>query len=429
MLQVTVRPPATLPWLLAGPGSETEFLSSHLERLGPRPLVGPALIADLKESQLRGRGGARFPAATKWEAVRSRSRGKAVVLANGAEGEPASFKDRLLMTLRPHLVLDGAEEAAAAVGAERIVFYVNRSFEDARVALQQALQERRRARLQTRPVDLVSPPPRYVAGEETAAVNFVNGGRSKPSATPPRPFERGVGRLPTLVQNVETLAWAGLIARFGPQWFKSLGTGASPGALLLSVSGALAAPGLYEVPHGTRLADVVAQAGGPTVTPQAVLLGGFFGTWVPWREASELPLDDAALAPLGIRLGCGVVHLLGVDACGLNETSRIFSFLASESARQCGPCAYGLTDLAAVVERIAAGRAGAQQWRLLDRWARQLGSGRGACKHPDGAVGMLESGLKTFSEELQRHRRGSCPAHLRVGRLPVPTSQGGREWR
>lgn len=215
---------ASEAWLLTGATDATRH-ADHVASLGPCPQWGPEFIASLRESGLRGRGGARFPTWRKWEAVAQRARGRGVVLVNGAEGEPLSWKDRILMAGRPHLVLDGALAAAAAVGASEIVLYVNATFGDVLAALRSALAERPELRQRRAPaVRLVEAPPRYIAGEETAAVNFVNGREAIPSFTPPRPFERGVGGRPTLVQNVETLALAALIARFGPQWFRSAGT-------------------------------------------------------------------------------------------------------------------------------------------------------------------------------------------------------------
>src|SRR5207237_7072427 len=189
----------------SAPGPES--LATHHQRLGPLPVLAPAqLIAELEGSGLLGRGGAGFPVGRKWRSVAQRSSGGAVVLANGAEGEPLSHKDRSLMAARPHLVIDGALLAARAVGANDIIFYVGTEHQTAEAALRQALAERPgdvlgRARI-------VAAPPGYVAGEESAAVHYVNARDARPTTTPPRPFERGVGGRPTLVQNVESLALA-----------------------------------------------------------------------------------------------------------------------------------------------------------------------------------------------------------------------------
>ena len=394
---------ASEAWLLTGAADAMRH-ADHVASLGPCPQWGPEFIGSLRESGLRGRGGARFPTWRKWEAVAQRARGRGVVLVNGAEGEPLSWKDRILMAGRPHLVLDGALAAAAAVGASEIVLYVNATFGDVLAALRSALAERPELRHRRAPaVRLVEAPARYIAGEETAAVNFVNGREAIPSFTPPRPFERGVGGRPTLVQNVETLALAALIARFGPQWFRSAGTPAAPGRLLLTVRGAVGRPGAYEVPHGASLAEVVAWAGGTLEGAGAILLGGYFGRWVPVTWADRVLLDDDVLAAGDLPIGCGVVYVLPETVCGVAETARILSFLAGESAGQCGPCRHGLPALARSLQLVAERPGTAAERERLTRWSQQLARGRGACKHPDGAAGLLRSALQVFGGEIDRH--------------------------
>src|SRR5438445_7478090 len=202
------------------------------------PLAMPSsrhLIGELESANLLGRGGAAFPVGRKWRAVAERASGRAVVLANGAEGEPLSLKDRSLMASRPHLVIDGALLAARAAGAADISFYIGTEHRAADAALRHALAERStdvrgRARI-------VQAPAGYVSGEESAAVHFVDAGDARPVTTPPRPFERGVGGRPTLVQNVESLALAALIARRGQAWYQGLGRARGIG--LLTVSGAV----------------------------------------------------------------------------------------------------------------------------------------------------------------------------------------------
>jgi NADH:ubiquinone oxidoreductase subunit F (NADH-binding) len=335
-----------------------------------------------------------------------------VVLVNGAEGEPLSRKDRLLMESRPHLVLDGAALAAESVAAAEVVLYMGDAHRAARDAMQRALIQRpARERRRTR---LVTAPSRYVAGEESAAVHCVNEGIALPTATPPRPFERGVGGRPTLVQNVETLAHVAMIARFGDTWFRSLGRGAS-GTVLLTVSGAVATPGVVEVAHGTTVGDAVTAAGGLTAGASAVLVGGHFGGWMDAAAAWSTPLDGAALRNAGSSLGCGVVAVLPSHRCGVIETARTLSYLAGESARQCGPCVFGLRAIAEAVSRIAAKTAGQDDLQRATRWAAQLG-GRGACRHPDGAASLLQSSLRTFEAEFRQHQEHrTCTSAHSVG--------------
>ena len=389
--------------LFAGPDVRAgwEDLACHQSRLGPLPEARADLIDLLERSALRGRGGASFPVGSKWRSVASRSSGAAVVLANGAEGEPLSWKDRTLMAARPHLVLDGAFLAASAVGADQVVLYVGEQHRAAHAAMARALGER--SARERRMARVVASPARYVAGEESAAVHFVNGGPAVPTSVPPRPFQRGVGGRPTLVQNVESLANAALIARFGDAWHRSVGRGGAVGTVLVTVTGAVRMAGVLEVEAGTSVGQAIEAAGGSLGELRAVLLGGYFGSWLDAPQAWHLPLDAAALQARGASLGCGVVAAMARDVCGARETARIMRYLARESAAQCGPCFFGLRALAEACERLAGGRAEPEDIERLRRWAREV-RGRGACRHPDGAVSMLQSALRVFEREFDKHQ-------------------------
>jgi NADH:ubiquinone oxidoreductase subunit F (NADH-binding) len=392
----------------------TEGLGEHTTRLGPLPPARSDFIDVLERSGLRGRGGAAFPVGTKWRTVAGQ-RGRApVVLVNGAEGEPLSHKDRRLMETRPHLILDGAAIAARAIGAAKIVYYIGAEHRSALSALQRGLAER--PAQEQRHSLLVTAPAQYVAGEESAAVHFVNDGIALPTAIPPRPFVRGVDDRPTLVQNVETLAHVAMIARHGDAWFRGLGEGASAGTALITVSGAVPASSVIEVAQGTTIRDAVRLAGGVVGDTGAVLLGGYFGGWIDADEAWTLRLDAESLKLQGRSLGCGVVGVLPAGACGVTTTARVMSYLAEESARQCGPCIFGLRAIAAATTRIAALDARSGDLESIERWTGQL-PGRGACHHPDGAAGFLQSALRVFADEFAlhcRHRRCGSGDELRV---------------
>jgi NADH:ubiquinone oxidoreductase subunit F (NADH-binding) len=395
--------------LLAGPPAAhgMEGLGEHRHRLGALPPRAASFIDSIERSGLRGKGGAGFRVATKWRSVASQRAGTPVVLANGGEGEPLSRKDRMLMEQRPHLIIDGALLAADAVGADDIVLYVGADHTGAIQAMHRAAGERpaaERARLR-----LVSAPVRYVSGEETAAVHFINAGIALPTSIPPRPFERGIDGRPTLVQNVETLAHVALIARFGDEWFRSLGAGAASGSTLVTVGGAVPQTVLIEIPQGMLLSEAVNAAGGITSDSDAVLLGGYFGGWVESTSAWGLPLDADSLRQLGHSLGCGVIAVLPSGRCGVVETARILAYLAHESARQCGPCTFGLRAISAAAGRIAGLAATPGDLEHIQRWAGLL-AGRGACRHPDGAAGLLASALRVFAGEFilhEDHRRCS----------------------
>ena len=393
--------------LLAGPdlSSGAERLHSHVQRLGPAPVTGRSFIDVLDHSGLSGRGGAAFPAGRKWRAV-AHGGGARVVIANGAEGEPQSLKDRVLMSTRPHLILDGALVAARTLRASQIVLYVGEEHRSAWAAMAGALAERPEPEL--RRARLVAAPPRYVAGEASATVNLVGNAVASPTTRPPAPHEAGVGGAPTLVQNVETLALIALIARYGAEWYRSAGRRGATGTLLVTVAGAVPAPGVLEVESGTTVREVLDAAGGFDPASRAVLVGGYFGSWVDFERGLDLPLDPAALRRHGLNLGCGVVGIISSRSCGVCETARIMRYLAGESSAQCGPCFFGLRALADACSRIAERGTNADDLARLHRWTAEV-RGRGACHHPDGAVTFLQSALSTFGREFAAH-----PAHWRA---------------
>jgi NADH:ubiquinone oxidoreductase subunit F (NADH-binding) len=397
----------SLPRLLAGitAGGGTASLAAHEASYGPMPaMTSEALIAEVQRSGLRGRGGADFPTARKLEAVAGRRSASAVVV-NGSETEPASHKDRLLMTALPHLVLDGAVAAARAVGAREVIVKLGPGGMRSATVLEDALQERS-DRL---PISVVEGPPGYVTGEESAVINYLGGGPALPTFVPPRPYERGYRRRPTLVQNPETLAQLALIARFGAPWFRELGSDADPGTVLVTISGAVAEPGVYELAFGTPLRDLLDAAGGPTEPIQAFLIGGYFGNWVRWQDTASIALARQDLTGAGLALGSGVLFALGASACGLHESARLARYLADQSAGQCGPCLYGLTALADSFDGLVAGTAPRNEYKRMLRWAEEI-TGRGACHHPNGATRLLRSSLHTFGGELEAHKQRRCTA-------------------
>ena len=354
--------------------------------VAPLPKVGRSLIDAIDHAHLVGRGGASFSVATKWRAVAERSRGRAVIVVNGAEGEPQSKKDRLLMTTRPHLVLDGAFVAARVLRAARIVLYIGERHAAARDSMVRALDQRPEPERNL--VTLAAAPSRYVAGAEAAAIHFINQGVATPTNIPPYPFERGVDGAPTLVQNVETLAHIAALVR----------TGESPNTMLMTLAGGVTRQGVLEVDSHTTITDAINQSGGLTGPARAVLVGGYFGSWMQPEAAWGLRLDPAAS-----RLGCGVVGVLPASRCPVCEVAAIMRYLAAESSAQCGPCFFGLRALADASTRIADSGSSPEILARLSRWASEV-RGRGACKHPDGAAIFLSSALEVFGDEFASHR-------------------------
>ncbi|WP_250279334.1 NADH-ubiquinone oxidoreductase-F iron-sulfur binding region domain-containing protein [Frankia sp. Cppng1_Ct_nod] len=419
--------PRLLPTAATSAGATMAVdLAGHLTRHGPLPYRGrPRLLLDtVHAAGLTGRGGAAFPVARKLAAVADAGR-RAVVVANGAEGEPASGKDKLLLWTSPHLVLDGVQLAAETVGSAEAFLYVHRD-EKLHGRLRAALAERAVAGTDRIPVTLVAAPPRFLAGEESALVNVIDGGEAIPRFTPHRVSESGVGGAPTLVQNVETLAHLALIARHGAGWFRAVGTPVEPGSMLTSCHQADGTPTVVETAIGTPLADLL----NLTTRVQAVLVGGYHGVWLPVERARGLKLSNAALRPLGAAVGAGVLAALPASHCGLVETARVVRYLALESAGQCGPCLNGLPRIAAALGTLASLNPDEGTRRDLERWA-GLVERRGACHHPDGTVRLVRSALVLFGPEIDRHRDGWCGARSSQPFLPIPAGvpTGEHDWR
>jgi NADH:ubiquinone oxidoreductase subunit F (NADH-binding) len=380
--------------LLAGVRSDRRpvSLAAHRRRYGELDVDTRTIVDVVERSGLRGRGGAGFPTARKLRAVRA-SGGRAVVVANGAEGEPVAAKDKTLLAYVPHLVLDGAVVAARAVRAREAFIAVTASLLP---IVERAIAERNDGRIQ---LQAVAVPDTFVAGEETALVRYLNGGPALPSFTPPRPFERGVRGLPTLVQNVETLANLALIARDGDD----------PGTTLVTLSGAVRRPGVCEIPVGYPLAALIRDAGGVQGKASAFLIGGYFGTWVSAAAVDDVLLADDELGRHGASLGASAVVVLPDGACGVRETARVARYLANESAGQCGPCVHGLDAVASDLEQLVLRHRTVDRARLERRL--DVIAGRGACRHPDGAVRLVASGLRVFAADVERHLAGrDCEA-------------------
>jgi NADH:ubiquinone oxidoreductase subunit F (NADH-binding) len=403
--------------LIGGSTAAQLSLDAHLAEHGSLPTLSARDVVQFaKWAGLTGHGGAGFPLWRKLDAV-ARSRGRAVVVGNGAEGEPASGKDQWLLTHRPHLVLDGLQLAAQAVGGSDVFLYANELLPLRQ--LSRVIAERDRAQMDSRSVEVVAAPDAFISGEESSVVSHLSGAVALPRFKQPPVFERGVRGRPTLVSNVETLAHLALIARHGPDWFRRRGTSEQPGTMLFTVTGAVANPGVVEAPHGARLADVIDLAGGATSRLQAVLIGGYHGAWLSPDVAARARVSAADLAPVGASPGAGVVVALGEHACGLMESSRVLGYLAREAAGQCGPCLNGLPRIAelshALVTRAANPAAVAELHRIAGLIER-----RGACHHPDGSVRFLRSALRVFCAELELHHRGRCSRTADDAVLPTP---------
>ncbi len=287
-------------------------------------------------------------------------------------------------------------------------------------ALSQAIAERRAASYARVSETIVRPPDRFVAGEESALANFVENGLPLPVFRSDKSRALRIGKRPALVHNVETLAHIALIARHGPGPFRSRGTAEEPGTCLVTIGGMVAQPGVVEVDRGTPLRNI-ASLGRPPAHAQALLVGGYGGAWVG-PEHFATPYASLSLRTIGASAGVGVIAVLGADACGVAESARIARFLAGQSAGQCGPCVFGLPAIADDLTQLARGHVDGDRMPRLLRRLREV-DGRGACRHPDGAVRLVQSALTVFADDVAAHEQGRPCIHARkptVLRFPRP---------
>jgi NADH:ubiquinone oxidoreductase subunit F (NADH-binding) len=345
---------------------------------------------------LCGFGGASFPVTRKWDAA-LKAGGRGIVVANGAESEPASSKDAALLQLRPHLVLDGLSAVVRATESKRGVVWLHQGALHSRAAIERALIERRDAGIVDAPIAVVEGPARYLSGESSSIVHALSGGPALPRTFPLPAAFSGVGGRPTVVHNVETLVRVARIASGHTHDGGKLLTIATPTTRTVLEAGPT-----------DRLASLTSGLVGSDAA--AVLLGGYGGTWRRWDEVAAVPLSE--LAP---QMGPGIVMTLPRDACGVTATARIVRYMSASSARQCGPCIFGLGEITEVMDRVAAGRARRSDVARLRHISAAV-AGRGACHHPDGVIRMLGSALEVFHREFGAHRRSQkCPMRHDIG--------------
>jgi NADH:ubiquinone oxidoreductase subunit F (NADH-binding) len=396
-------------------GVAIQDLEKHRAAYGERrSCVGEAgeqLLDAIDQVHLTGRGGGHFPTAAKWRSILVHGTG-ATVVANGAEGEPAAAKDAVLLQTRPHLVLDGLVAAMETVGStDGVVWLHDGAWASAR-SISRALEERADAGVADPPIRVVLAPDRYLSGEATGIIRTLEGGPTLPRYIddPSRPWSEG--SRPVLVNNVETMARVGLLATGGVSTYE-------PTSLLTVVSKIHRV--VVEVGHGTTFGEVVERAWSSPDrrAPQAVLLGGYGGSWVAWDSLRDLHVDPDELRRAGLSVGAGLIGPLPATACGLEEAARLMRYMSSQSARQCGPCVFGLSSVSELADDLSAGRLGPAGRRKLGRFMAEI-SGRGACRHPDGALRMLASALVVFGDDVRRHRRGRTCNAPTFAILPVP---------
>lgn len=348
------------------------------------------LTQAMREVNLLGRGGAAFPVVVKLESMPSGS--STAILVNGSEGEPASHKDRTLMTAVPHMVIDGALVVAHALGTRAITIAVQDPW------AYESLIRAGRERPDTDAISIIHTSDGFVGGEIRALINSLNTGSARPGGRRLLPHTHGVAGRPTFASNVETFAQIALLTGMGTADYARTGSPVEPGTSLITLLGDVVRPGVAEVPNGTPLEMLL-----PGQADAPVLIGGYHGTWI--RTAHDLPLTRSSLRAAGAPLGAGVIARPFPGTCVLSEVAAVSRWLANESIGQCGPCFFGLPALAHDMQAFADGTGSETQ---ATRRMQQV-RGRGACAHPDGSVQFMSSAIVALADDIRVHRdHGSC---------------------
>jgi NADH-quinone oxidoreductase subunit F len=408
-------------------GSFDEYVASGGGRgLEAALRLEPETVIDqIARSGLRGRGGAGFPTWEKWRSIRTTGTGTRYAVANGAEGEPATYKDRTLLHTDPYQVLEGLAIAGYAVGAERCYLGVKESFTAELEATRRALAEMEAAdALGGRPFEVVAGPDLYLFGEETGLEEVIEDRLPLPRLA--RPFMLGLFATPpndnpTLINNVETLANVPHILADGPDWLRSSGTEPSPGHMIFTVCGDVRRESVFELPLGTTLRELIEDhAGGPPDgrSVKAVFPGASNTVIVP--EQFDTPLDFDSMRQVGSGLGAGGFAVFDDSACMVQATYLYSRFLSVESCGQCPACKFGTGEVTRALRSIETGGASDQDLELI--LMRAIGSTDGQkCALPTGESLLVQSVVQVFGDEFRAHIRAACsrtrelPFHKIVG--------------
>ncbi len=412
---------------------ETKLLTEHYDKEEFRTLAGyrklggyqsltkalkmqpQAIIDEVKASGLRGRGGAGFPTGVKWGFLPKNNEPR-YLLCNADEGEPGTFKDRLMMERAPHQLIEGMIISGFAIGSKKSYIYIRGEYVYAAQIIEKAIREAYDAGLLGKNIlgsgfdhdlDVYSGAGAYICGEETGMISSLEGLKGQPKLKPPFPAIQGYLRKPTIVNNVETLAAVVPIIRDGAQAYKKFGTEKSPGTKLFSISGNVLTPGNYEVTLGYPLSDLVyKEAGGmkPGRRLKAVIPGGSSAPVLTAAEVEKATLDYECLAQMGTMLGSGAVIVIDDSQCMVDVLGVITHFYHHESCGQCTPCREGTGWLDKVVHSILSGRGRLQDIDLLEKIADNM-KGRTICALSDAAALPVLSFVQKFRDEFEFYVR------------------------
>lgn len=394
-----------------------EALGKVLTQMTPEDVVDT-----LKASGLRGRGGAGFPTGLKWQFTARAAGDQKYIICNADEGEPGTFKDRLILEGDPHSIVEGMAIGGYATGATKGYIYVRGEYQLSIERLQHAILQGREFGLLGDDIfgsgfsfdlEIVSGAGAYVCGEETALIESIEGSRGEPRFKPPYPANYGLFGKPTTVNNVETLANVAPIIQHGADWFKAIGTPKSPGTKVYTLTGNVLNTGLIEVPMGITLREVIFEVGGGIPGGREFKMaqtGGTSGGCLA-SEHLDLAMDYDNLVEHGTALGSGALLIMDDSHCIVDIAKNFLSFFKHESCGQCTPCREGTTQLYRLVEKISRGEAVASDLELINRLSRTM-SDASLCALGQTAPVPLQSTMRYFAEEYAEHLQGKCRASV-----------------
>ncbi len=378
------------------------------------------VIQEITDAGLRGRGGAGFPTGKKWALTREAPEEPRYLVMNGGEDEPGSKKDRVLMEQLPHLIIEGTVLGAYAIGASKAFFYINAQYEAAMKSMTDALGEAKKAGYWGQnilgdhfscDIEIVPAPHNYVAGEDTAALEVIEGKAPLPRQKPPFPVTVGLYGKPTAVNNVETLANIAPIVLHGARWYRGFGTPDSPGTMIFSLNDEVKKPGVYELPFGTSLSHLIESCGGGLKSGKkikAIMPAAPSSAYLP-PDKFDTPLDHNAMRDAGSALGCGVVRLISEGTCIVEDVLKISEFFTAESCGQCPACQMETNTLTSLLKKVQQGQGGQP---ILEQFSKVLAfnKGKGFCNLIAMPGPPIESAIKLFPDDFAAHlTTGKCP--------------------
>ena len=424
------KDPRFVPTLYAHVGQENSWTLNYYLRHGGYQAakrafaLGPDTVIDeVKKSGLRGRGGAGFATGLKWSFMPLNDGKPHLIICNADESEPGTFKDRYLMSEDPHQLIEGMLIGGYAMRASRGYIYIRGEYVLAAERLWAAVHEARAAGLLGKDIlgsgfdfdlQVHRGAGAYICGEETALMNSLEGLRANPRLKPPFPAAAGLYGLPTTINNVETFCAATHILKYGADWHAGMGTEKSKGMKLFQISGPVARPGVYELPLGTPLRELIYDwAGGPLEDIKAIIPGGISCQLLKWSDAMlDTPMDYESLAAAGSSLGTGGVTLIPAAASIVDTTWNAVRFYGHESCGKCTPCREGISGwMVRMYEKLVRGHGQPGDTELILDMADNIG-GRSFCALADACLGPVLSSIKLFREEYDAAERGQVPRTL-----------------